>query len=294
MSFDSGFIAIIGPPNVGKSTLLNRMLGSKLAIVSPKPQTTRNRILGIYHGADHQMIFLDTPGVHATKTALHRSMVDSALAAAQEVDLILVMIEVARPDDPEIQIILRTLKTLNKPSLLAVNKMDQGPKERVLPIIDSFRHLYPFEVMIPISALTGDGLDSLMEALRQRLRPGPRFFPEDMATDQSEPFVVSEIIREKIYLHTKEELPYASAVTVEKMEDLPDKNMLSVVARVHVERKSQRGILVGRGGRMIKKIGQAARQDLERRFGVKIFLDLTVRVEKNWTRDSRALRRLGY
>ncbi len=294
MSFLSGFIAIIGSPNVGKSTLLNRIMGAKVAIVSPKPQTTRNRILGIYHGEGYQMVFMDTPGVHKTKTALHKSMVDSALAASQEVDLVLLMIEMGRPGDPEVESILRVLRKIRKPCLLAINKVDLGPKEQLLPIIEHFQHLYPFKAIVPVSALTGDGVDILMKELRSRLKPGPRFFPEGMETDQSEVFLISEIIREKIYYHTRQELPYSSAVTVEKIEEIPANDMLAIIASIHVERKSQRGILIGQGGRMIKAIGRSARLELEKRFGVKVFLDLTVKVERNWTRDTRALRRLGY
>lgn len=294
MKFLSGFIAIIGPPNVGKSTLLNRLLGKKVAIVSPKPQTTRNRILGIYHGDGYQMVFLDTPGFHKTLTPLHKSMVASAQAAFSEVDIILVMIEMSHPDDPDISLILRNIKREKKPSFLIINKIDIGPKEKLLPIIDSFRQLYPFDAIIPISALKGDGVESLLEELRSRLKPGPLFFPPEMTTDQSESFLASEIIREKIYLHTRHELPYSSAVTVEKIEEIPKKELISISARIHVESDSQKAILIGHKGRMIKSIGQTSRLELERIFGTRIYLDLVVRVEKNWSKDTRALRRLGY
>lgn len=292
--FLSGFIAIVGPPNVGKSTLLNRLLGQKVAIVSPKPQTTRNRILGIYQGDGYQMIFVDTPGIHRTRTALHQSMVASAKASLSEVDITLMMIDMSNPEDPEIPGILKSLRRAGKPSLLAINKIDIGPKGGILPIIDSFRHQHGFEAIIPISALQGEGLDALVNELKLRLSPGPAFFPEDMKTDQSELFLASEIIREKIYLHTKKELPYSSAVSVEKMEDRPGRNMLSISARIHVETPSQKGILIGEGGSMIKTIGRASRIELEKIFGTRVYLDLLVRVEKNWSRDPRALRRLGY
>ena len=294
MSFLSCFIGIIGPPNVGKSTLLNRILGTKLAIVSPKPQTTRNRIIGIYHGDGFQIIFMDTPGIHATRTALHKSMVASARAACREVDMVLLVIEVGRPDDTEIPSIVNSLKSMKKPCILVINKMDMAPKEHLLPVIDHFRQIHHFDTIIPISALKGDGVDELLDRLKQGLRPGPQFFPEHMETDQSETALVSEIIREKIYYHTKKELPYSSAVTVDKMEEIPAKNLLSIVARIHVERDSQKGVLIGKGGRMIKTIGRSARLDIEKIFGVRTFLELIVRVEKNWTKDTRALRRLGY
>ncbi|MBW1862019.1 MAG: GTPase Era, partial [Deltaproteobacteria bacterium] len=255
MKFLSGFIAIIGPPNVGKSTLLNRLLGMKVAIVSPKPQTTRNRILGIYQGDGYQMVFMDTPGIHKTLTPLHESMVTSAQATIYEVDIIAVMIEMPYPDDPDISLILSNLKKAKKTSILLINKIDKGPKKKLLPIIDSFRKLYHFDVIIPISALRGDGIERLLEELRSRLKPGPVFFPPDMKTDQSESFLVSEVIREKIYHYTRRELPYSSAVTVENMEEIADKDLITISARIHVEKNSQKAILIGNMGRMIKKIG---------------------------------------
>jgi len=294
MTFLSGFIAIIGPPNVGKSTLLNRILRTKLAIVSPKPQTTRNRILGIYHGKGFQIIFMDTPGIHNTKSALHESMVASARAACREVDMVLLMIEICRPNDHKISSIVGSLKRMRKPCILIINKIDMMAKEKLLPIIDHYQQLYDFEDIIPVSAVKGDGLERLLGRLKETLRPGPQFFPPDMQTDQSEVALVSEIIREKIYHHTSKELPYSSAVSVDKMEEIPTKNLLAITARIHVERESQKAVLIGKRGRMIKTIGRSARLELEKMFGVRTYLDLTVRVEKNWTRDTRALRRLGY
>jgi len=279
---------------VGKSTLLNRLLGTKVAIVSPKPQTTRNRILGIYHGEGYQMAFMDTPGIHKTSTPLHKSMVASAQEAFYEVDIIMVVIEMPRPDDPEISLILKNVKKTKKPTLLIINKTDTGPKENLLPIIEAYCQRYPFDAVIPISALKGDGTDRVIEELKARLRPGPEFFPRDMKTDQSESFLVSEIIREKIYFHTRRELPYSSAVSVEKIEEIPEKDLLSIYARIHVESDSQKAIIIGHKGKMIKAIGRAARLDLEKMFGTHIYLDLVARVEKNWSKDTKALRRLGY
>jgi GTPase len=294
MTFLSGYIGIIGPPNVGKSTLLNRILGRKVAIVSPKPQTTRNRIIGIYNEEGVQMVFIDTPGIHRTRTPLHQSMVASALAVFQEVDILLVMIQLDKADDEGVSSILKNLKEVKRPCLLLINKIDKGSKEELLPLMADYGKRHPFDAIIPISALKGDNVNLLMNELRSRLRPGPRFFPEDMETDPSENFLISEVIREKIYLKLRQELPYASAVTVERIDDLPERALLMISARIHVETDSQKAVFIGRGGKMIQSIGRSARLDLEKIFGVRIYLDLTVRVEKNWTRDTRALRRLGY
>jgi GTP-binding protein Era len=294
MTFLSGFIAIVGPPNVGKSTLLNRILGKKIAIVSPKPQTTRNRITGIYHEEDCQMVFMDTPGIHRTQTALHKSMVNSAQSAFKEVDILVLMIEMFHPQAPELPMILSSIRKSKKPSVLVINKIDKGPKETLLPIIDTYREARSFRSIIPVSALTGDGVESLLRELKSMLREGPAFFPADVHTDQSESFLVSEMIREKIFLYTRQELPYSSAVSVEHLEELSKKNLVSISARIHVESESQKGILIGQGGKMIKKIGQAAREDLENFFGNRVFVELLVRVDKNWSKDPRTLRRLGY
>jgi GTPase len=294
MTFLSGFIAIVGPPNVGKSTLLNRVLGKKIAVVSPKPQTTRNRITGIYHEPGCQMVFVDTPGIHRTRTPLHKSMVNSAQSAFKEVDLLVLMIEMHHPQAPEIAMILGSIKKSKKPSVLVINKIDRGPKESLLPIIATYNETRLFRSIIPISALTGEGVEILLRELKSMLREGPAFFPEDVETDQSESFLVSEMIREKIFLHTRQEMPYSSAVTVERVEDLPERNLVSIYARIHVESESQKGILIGRGGKMTKKIGQTAREELERLFGGHVFLELLVSVDKNWSKDPRSLRRLGY
>jgi GTP-binding protein Era len=290
----SGFVALVGPPNAGKSTLMNRILGRKVAIVSPKPQTTRNRILGIYHGEGVEIAFLDTPGIHRTRTALHRSMVASAQESLQEVDLVAVMIDRDRPGDPDVSLILSQLREARKPALLVINKIDQGPRDSLLPIMEDYSHRHPFETILPLSALQGDGVERFLEEVRARLEPGPAFFPPDMDTDQSESFMIAEIIREKVYLNSGRELPYAAAVTVDALEERPEKGIWVITARIHVETPSQKKILVGREGRMVKRIGQAARLEAESRFGSRVYLDLTVRVEKNWTRDTRALRRLGY
>ncbi len=295
MSFLSGFIAIIGPPNVGKSTLLNRFLGQKIAITSPRPQTTRNRILGIYNGDGYQMVFVDTPGIHQTRSLLHKSMVRSAKAALMEVDIILLVVGLEE-DAPssELKVILRLLKKAAKPAILAINKIDLIKKERLLPIIEAYSRLYCFDSIIPISALYGDGLETLREEVKKRLSTGHQFFPPEMRTDKSEEFLIAEIIREKIYYETREELPYSSAVTVERLEEDPERDLINVMAIIYVEKASQKGMIIGKNGRMIKRIGTNARIEIERIFSAKVYLELFVKVEKNWSGDTRSLRKLGY
>ena len=293
MSFLSGFIAIIGPPNIGKSTLLNRVLGKKIAITSPKPQTTRNRIVGIYHRDDYQIVFIDTPGIHRTRSLFHKSMVSSAKASLEEVDIILLIVGPESVDD-EMNIIFSLLRKTDKPVILAINKIDLIRKENLLPLIESYSKLHYFDAIIPISALYGDGLDVLNEELKKRLTPGPQFFPPDMITDKSEAFLIAEIIREKIYYEARDELPYSSAVIVERLEEDPERNLLIVMAVIYVEKQSQKGILIGKNGAMIKRIGRKARMEIERVFYIKVYLELVVRVKKKWSRDTRSLRKLGY
>lgn len=240
------------------------------------------------------MAFMDTPGIHRTRTPLHRSMVSSAQEAFSEVDILMLVTGMPQPDDPEISLILKSLKKIEKPVILVINKIDTGPKENVLPLLGSYGRQYPFAAMIPISALKGDGMERLLEELKKWLKPGPEFFPKDMTTDQSEAFLASEIIREKIYIHTRRELPYSSAVTLKRMEEVQGKDLISISAIIHVESDSQKAIMIGRGGTMIKRIGKSSRLDLEKIFGTRIYLELIARVEKNWSRDTRALRRLGY
>jgi GTP-binding protein Era len=295
MGFLSGFVAIIGPPNSGKSTLLNRFVGRKLAITSPKPQTTRNRILGIYHGDGCQIVFVDTPGMHRTRSALHKSMVSSARASLQEVDIILLVVGLGEADHrDEITDIVRILKKAARPVFLAINKIDLIKKENLLPLIESYDTLGCFDEIIPISALYGDGVEILREELRKRLSAGPQFFAPEMFTDKSKEFLIAEVVREKIYYATRGELPYSSAVVIEEIEEEEKRNLLKVKAVIYVEKATQRGIILGKGGSLIKTIGKNARLDLERMFSVKVYLELYVKVEKNWSQDARSLRKLGY
>ncbi len=292
--FKSGFIALIGRPNAGKSTLLNRLLGQKLAIISSKPQTTRNRILGVKNHPEGQIIFLDTPGIHHSKSRLNQFMVKTALTTYNEVDGICLLIEADHADNAENDFILQTLKEITKPVLLLINKIDLVSKEVLLPMIERYSQRRPFVEIIPISALKGDGIDLLLQELVKILPEGPRLFPEDMITDMPERFLAAELIREKIFQMTREEIPYATAVQVEEFKEREEKNLIVIKAIIQVERESQKGIVIGRKGEMLKEIGKQARSEMEALLGAKVFLELWVKVEKNWREDPRALRRLGY
>jgi len=293
-TFKSGFAAIIGAPNVGKSTLLNNMLGEKLAIVSPKPQTTRNRILGVYHGNNFQIAFIDTPGIHSTRTMLHKSMVASAVETVSEVDILVFVIDITYPFDEEAESILKQQEKRKIPAVLVINKIDRTTPEKILPVIKHFSESFPFKAIVPVSALTGNGVDRLINELEKCLSPGPEYFPGDMTTDQPDEFLAAEIIREKIYLNTKREIPYSSAVTITSMKENTQKKLLSIHAKIHVETDSQKGIIIGKRGGMIKKIGEAARIELEKIYGTHVFLELQAKVDKNWSRDTKALKKLGY
>ena len=292
--FKSGFVSLIGRPNAGKSTLLNLLLGEKIAIISPKPQTTRNRILGIKNLPTGQIVFLDTPGVHSPRTRLNQAMVKVALATLQEVDVVCFLIEADRPDNEENALVLEDLKRVSKPVILVINKIDLVSKGRLLPIMERYSQLRAFEQLIPISALLGDGVDILVAELFKILPQGPKFFPEDMITDLSERFLVAEFIREKVIQLTREEIPYSTAVEIEEFKERQEKNLIVIKAIIQVERESQKGILIGGKGRMLKEIGRLAREEIEAFLGVRVFLELWVKVEKNWREDPQALRRLGY
>jgi GTP-binding protein Era len=292
--FKSGFISLIGRPNVGKSTLLNLLLGEKIAIISDKPQTTRNRILGIKNHPGGQIILLDTPGIHRAQSGLNQSMVKVALATYKEVDGVCFMIEADDPDNDEDHFILETLNKVEKPVFLVINKIDLIPKGRLLPIMERYSRLRPFAQIIPISALLGDGAEVLLGELLKVLPEGPKLFPEDMITDLPERFLVAELIREKVFQLTRAEIPHATAVAVEDFEEREEKNLVVIKATIQVERESQKGILIGKKGGMLKEIGRLARQEIEALLGAKVFLELWVKVEKSWREDHRALRRLGY
>lgn len=292
--FISGFVSIIGRPNVGKSTLLNRILGQKIAITSDKPQTTRNRILGVHNIEDGQMLFVDTPGIHKAKGKLNRFMVEQAVSACSDVDLVLFLVEangsLGRGDES----ILKLLERNQVPVFLVINKIDIVERTALLALIKQYSERFNFEQVIPLSAQTGEGVDLLLESIRPHLKPGPQYYPEDMVTDQPERVIAAEMVREKIMRRTTEELPYGVGVKVELFEEKPGKNLVVIHATVHVERDSHKKIIVGKGGQMIKIIGQEARKDIERMLGTRVFLELFVRVDKDWSQNERMLRELGY
>jgi GTP-binding protein Era len=292
--FQSGFISIIGPPNVGKSTLLNRILGTKIAITSDKPQTTRNRILGIKNLEGAQLIFLDTPGIYQPKSLFGKYMVDTAMAACKDVDLVLLMVEANHSIAEEDHHILTFLSKFSFPVILLINKVDQVKKEGLLPLIDAYSQLWRFSQVIPISALSGDGMDRLMRQILALLPKGPQYFPEDMITDQPERFIVSELIREAVIGNTYQEIPYAVAVSIDEFQEKTDRDLIFIRALIHVEKPSQKGIIIGKKGATLKKIGTDARKRIEDLLGASIYLECWVNVEKNWSKDRTALKKLGY
>lgn len=292
MPFRSGFVCILGRPNAGKSTLLNALVGEKLAIISPKPQTTRNRIQGIINvpkqknrdGA--QIVLIDTPGVHKPDSSLGRKMMVEVREALEGCDLVLVIMDATHRFDPRDQFALDLVKQSGTKAFLILNKVDLiHEKSKLLPIIEEYRKLYDFAEVVPISALKRNGLDMLLELMVRTLPAGPAYFPADQVTDQPARFMAAEAIREQVLLNTKEEIPYATTVIVDSFEE--GKKLTRIAATIYCERDGQKAILIGRGGQMLKKIGTAARMQIERMLGTKVFLELFVKVEPGW-RDSRA------
>jgi len=291
MPFRSGFVCILGRPNAGKSTLLNALVGEKLAIISPKPQTTRNRIQGIVHvpkkkgKGGGQIVLIDTPGVHKPDSSLGRKMMVEVREALEGCDLVLVIMDVTHKLDPRDQFALDLLKHSGTKAFLILNKVDLiKEKSKLLPLIEEYRKLYDFAEVIPISALKRNGLDTLLERVISSLPAGPAYFPEDQVTDQPARFMAAESVREQVLLNTSEEIPYATTVIVDGFEE--GKRLTRISATIYCERDGQKGILVGKGGRMLKKIGTAARIQIERMLGTKVFLELYVKAHPGW-RDSR-------
>ena len=294
--FRSGFVCIVGRPNVGKSTLLNQLVGHPVSITTPKPQTTRNRILGVRHGAGYQAVLLDTPGIHQAADLLNTRMVAYAVAAFREADLVLAMVEPFperfEEPGPQDRMVLDMVQGSRTPALLLVNKIDLAPESRVLATIQWYGDWGRFTELVPLSALKGRGIDTLDRLIPANLPVGPAYFEPDQITDQPEATLVAELVRQSVFRRTGQEIPYSVAVRVEHMAE--KKGLLTVHAKLYVERDSQKGILIGKKGRTLSAIGTAARLRIESLLGVRVFLDLHVAVLKNWSADPRYLTRLGY
>ena len=290
----AGFVSLIGRPNVGKSTLLNRLVGEKLAIVSPRPQTTRNRITGIRNLPGAQVVFVDTPGLHPAAGKLGAFMLKTAQRAVEDVDLVCLVVDATDRAGPD-ALVLDPLRAYRGPVFCLLNKSDRvRPKSRILPLIETWRGAYPFAEIVPISAAEGDNCDRLLDMIVRTLPEHPAYFPADATSDQPETFWVAEVIREKVFQLTHEEVPYATAVRVEELAERERPERLYIRATIFVEQDSQKGIMIGKRGAMLKRIGTAARRELEGFFGIGVYLELRVEVRRHWRRDERALREFGF
>jgi GTPase len=293
-NFKSGFISIIGRPNVGKSTFLNRVIGQKIAIMSDKPQTTRNKIQGVLTVEDTQMVFIDTPGIHKPKHKLGDFMMKVAQNTLKEVDLILFMVNAEEGFGRGEEFIIEKFQTVNTPIFLVINKIDQIHPDHLLPLIESYKEKYPFKEIVPISALEGNNVERLLDQIKTYLPEGPQYYPADQVTDHPERFIITELIREKALHLTREEIPHSLAVVLDKMERQKGKDIIHVMATVIVERDSQKGIIIGKQGSMLKEIGKRARLDIENLLGSKVFLELWVKVQKDWRNKMSQLRDFGF
>jgi GTP-binding protein Era len=290
----AGFVALIGRPNAGKSTLLNRLVGEKLAIVSPRPQTTRNRITGVRNLGCTQIVFVDTPGLHPVAGKLGEFMMETVERALEDVDLACAVVDATDRDHPD-PLLRETLVGSRAAAFCLLNKADRvRPRSRLLPVIEAWQRVYGFREIMPVSALDGTNCDRLLDLIADAMPVHPAYFPPETSTDQPETFYVAEVVREKIFLLTHEEVPYAAAVQVDDLSERQEPPRLDIRATVFVERDSQKAIVIGRGGSMLKRIGTAAREELEAFFGIKVFLGLTVRVRHGWRKDERALREFGF
>lgn len=291
--FKSGFVALVGRTNVGKSTLLNKLVGRKVAIMSDKPQTTRNKILCVHTREDSQIIFLDTPGVHKPKHRLGEHLVQVAFNTLKGVDAVLFLVEADHAPGPGDRYIVNQLEGLTTPVLLVINKIDLIRREELLPLIEQYTKLYKFSEIVPISALDGENLPRLVEVIKGYLPAGPKYYPEEMVTDRPESFIMAELIREKVLHLTSEEIPHSVAVVIEQLEERSN-NVVAVRAVIYTERESQKGILIGKGGQMLKKIGQLAREEMESLLGSRMFLELWVKVKPDWRNKEAQLHNFGY
>lgn len=289
----SGMVSLVGRPNAGKSTLLNRLVGEKLAIVSDKPQTTRNRILGTRRYDDGQIAFLDTPGIHRPLYRLNVRMVDAALETLEQVDVVTLVVDASGDVGGGDRFLMQVLRGVTRPRILALNKTDIVEKTRLLPLIERYDREVPFKDIVPVSALTGENVDRLERVLLSHLPEGAPLYPDDFLTDQPERFFVAEIVREQVLQQTRDELPFTTAVVVDRFEEPDERGLLNLYCSILVERPSQKAIVVGKAGSMIKAIGTAARLELERFFQTRVFLDLHVKVREDWREDDRALDAIG-
>ncbi|MBD8003603.1 GTPase Era [Bacillus norwichensis] len=294
MEFKSGFISIIGRPNVGKSTFLNRVIGQKIAIMSDKPQTTRNKVQGVLTTNDAQMVFIDTPGIHKPKHKLGDFMIKLAINTFREVDLILFMVNAEEGYGRGDEFIIEQLKNVQTPVFLVINKIDQVHPDQLIVLIDQYKEMYPFKEILPISALEGNNVERLIQQIQEYLPEGPQYYPSDQVTDHPERFIVSELIREKALHLTREEVPHSIAVVIDQMKKEDNKQHIHVMATIVVERDSQKGIVIGKQGKMLKEIGQRARKDIENLLGSKVFLELWVKVQKDWRNKATHLRDFGF
>ncbi len=291
--FKSGFVAIVGRPNVGKSTLMNQVIGQKIAIMSDKPQTTRNKIHGVYTTDEAQIVFLDTPGIHKPNSKLGDYMVKSAQSALSEVEAVLFLTDVSEELGGGDRYIIEQLKKIDTPVFLVLNKIDKVHPEELLPIIEKYSKLHSFAEIVPVSAIQGNNVSALLQTLTRYLPEGPMYYPADQVTDHPEQFVCAELIREKILQLTREEIPHSIAVEIESM-GTQDNGVVQIGAVIYVERSSQKGIVIGKNGAMLKEIGKLARQDMERLLGSKIFLELWVKVKEDWRNRESVLKSLGF
>ena len=291
-SFRSGFVAILGRPNVGKSTLTNRLVGHKVSIVTSRPQTTRTRILGIVNRPDAQLVLIDTPGIHRDRTALGRQMNAEIKQALEGIDVLAVMIDASQGLTPADRLVFERAARFAGPTILLLNKIDRIAKPALLPLLENCSRRAAFTEMIPVSALSGDGVERVLERFLAYLPEAEPHFPQDQFTDQPERFLAAEIVREKAMAATWHEVPHAVAVRIESFED--KKDLIRILATIQIERESQKGILIGRGGAQLKEIGTAARKELEAFFGVKVYLELRVKVERDWREDPQRVRQLDW
>jgi GTP-binding protein Era len=293
VEYRSGYVVLCGRSNVGKSTLLNSIVGEKVAIVTPRPQTTRRRILGIRTDPDAQLILIDTPGLHEATRLLNRRMVDVARASMAQADVAAAVVEAGERIDAEDQAMLAEVRKLGRPTVVIINKIDLIARPRLIPLAEECLRLAPEAEIVPVSALSGENVSELVATLKRMLPLGAALMPEDQYTDQTQRALVEEVIREKVFLAMRQEIPFSTAVKVEQFSEVEDRNLVRIFAHIIVDRDAHKGMMIGTGGQRLKQIGHSARLDIEQQLGQRVFLELIVKVEKNWTRDPRRLSELG-